>query len=152
MADLKTFGKLEMQSATVWSIRRDSDETLWISSALGLHRLKGTEHLSITVTNGLPGQNLRCSAQTRDGIIWMGSDDLGLLGYDGKAVTLLDARDGFRGHGILSLLRDVDDSLWVGTGSGGLVHTAHEEPSFGALARSEVRWADPCRHFEAAES
>ena len=29
---------------------------------------------------------------------------------------------------------------------------AHEEPSFGALARSEVRWADPCRHFEAAES
>jgi signal transduction histidine kinase/streptogramin lyase len=114
--------KLGLPTGTVWEVRRDRDDALWIASAQGLHRLSGTNRLSITASNGLPNPDIRSSARTRDGIIWMGSVDRGLLGYDGKAVTAIDPRDGAMGNQVKSLLVDEDDSLWVGSGDAGLIH------------------------------
>jgi signal transduction histidine kinase/ligand-binding sensor domain-containing protein/DNA-binding NarL/FixJ family response regulator len=114
--------KLGIVTGAVWEIRRDPEETLWISSAQGLHRLKGSERISITGANGLPVPDIRCSARTRDGIIWMGSADRGLLGYDGKAVTAIDPRDGPVGNQVLALMVDEDDSIWVGSNDAGLAH------------------------------
>ena len=84
--------------------------------------LAGFRRRSITATHGLPNPDIQCSARTRDGIIWMGSVDRGLLGYDGKAVTTIDPRDGAMGNQVKALLVDEDDSLWVGSGDAGLIH------------------------------
>ena len=84
--------------------------------------LSGFRRISITTSNGLPTQDIRCSVQTRDGIIWMGTSDRGLLGYDGKAVTSIDPRDSPIGNRVQALLVDEDDSLWVGSNDGGLTH------------------------------
>ena len=111
---------VEIVTGAVWQIRRDSDDALRISSRTGLHRLKGADSLSITVTNGLPDPDIRCSVQSRDGIIWMGSFNRGLLGYDGRAVTVIDQRDGVLGSHVVALTLDEDDSLWIGTEDAGL--------------------------------
>lgn len=134
--------KLGIQISDVFNLRRGPDETLWIGSRQGLHRLEpvskagienrrlegqsgqtlfeGFNRISITSTNGLPDQHVWCSARTSDGIIWMGTDRNGLLGYDGKAVTVLDKRDGLLGNQVLALVANKDDSLWIGTLDGGL--------------------------------
>ncbi|MBI4663148.1 MAG: carboxypeptidase regulatory-like domain-containing protein [Verrucomicrobia bacterium] len=84
--------------------------------------IDGFRRLSITTTNGLPVEDIRCSVQTRDGILWMGSLDRGVVGFDGKAFTRLDPRDSPIGERVLALMVDEDDSLWVGSDDTGLVH------------------------------
>ena len=82
--------------------------------------LEGFKHVSITATNGLPDEFIWCSARTSDGIIWIGTNNNGLLGYDGKAVTVIDMRDGLQGNSVSALAPDVNDSLLVGFLDGGL--------------------------------
>ena len=84
--------------------------------------LAGFQRISITATNGLPTQDIRCSVQSRDGIIWMGTLDRGLLGYDGKAVTSIDPGDSPIGERVFALMINQDDSLWVGSTDAGLTH------------------------------
>lgn len=112
--------KLGIPTGAVFSLRRDTGNVLWISSRLGLHRLQGDERVSITATNGLPDQHVWCSARTQDGVIWMGTDRGGLLGYDGKAVTMIDRRDGLVGDRVFAIASDTDESLLLGFADGGL--------------------------------
>ncbi|MBI4661736.1 MAG: response regulator [Verrucomicrobia bacterium] len=112
--------KLGIRTGGVFHIRRDAEGAIWVHSSRGLHRLKGNDRVSIAATNGLPDQAIKCSVRTRDGIIWMGTESHGLLGYDGKAVTLLDKRDGLLGNQPFAMATNTDDSLWVGFLDGGL--------------------------------
>ena len=110
---------LGISTGGIFDLRIDADETLWIGSGQGLHQWDGFERLSITAADGLPGQHIWRSARTPDGIIWMGSDSHGLLGYDGKAVTELDMRDGLLGNSVLALAPNSDGSLCIGFSGGG---------------------------------
>jgi signal transduction histidine kinase/ligand-binding sensor domain-containing protein/DNA-binding response OmpR family regulator len=110
------------RTGSVWDLACDSDGTVWVSSRLGLHRLQGGQCLSITKTNGLPDEHAWSSIRTPDGVIWMGTDTYGLLGYDGKVVTVIDTRDGLAGNQVFAVKPDADGSLWVGTLDGGLTH------------------------------
>jgi signal transduction histidine kinase/ligand-binding sensor domain-containing protein len=112
--------RLGLPKRAVYHIRRDAEDALWAAGRGGLTRVKGDECMSITTTNGLPGQHLWCSARTADGKIWMASDLYGLLGFDGKAVTMLDKRDGMAGNGACTVVTNRDNSLWVGFLDGGL--------------------------------
>ncbi len=123
--NLRDKGGLTMSG--IFSFRRDAEDALWVASSQGLHRIDSVSRAgtnfhvtSITVSNGLPDQHIWCSARTADGVLWMGTDRNGLLGYDGKAVTVLDKRDGLLGNQVLALTTNADGSLWVGTLDGGL--------------------------------
>jgi signal transduction histidine kinase/streptogramin lyase len=113
-------GRLGLPKAPVYSLRRDAHGTLWISTGKGLYYWNGTNTVSITSTNGLPDEHVWCSAQTPDGTIWIGTGSNGLIGYDGKAMTVLDQRDGLLGNKVFTVAPDADRSLWVGFLDGGL--------------------------------
>lgn len=68
----------------------------------------------------LPDDHVWCSTRTPDGKIWMGTQNGGLVGYDGKAMTQIDARDGLTGNRIFALASGADGSIWVGALDGGL--------------------------------
>jgi len=131
--------KLGVPTGGVFNLRRDAKDTLWIGSRLGLHCLApedksaglpalgvsktfldGYKLSSITASNGLPDEHIWCSARTRDGIIWMGTEFNGLLGYDGQAVTVIDKRDGLPGNQVLAVRPDADGALLLGLLDGGL--------------------------------
>jgi signal transduction histidine kinase/ligand-binding sensor domain-containing protein len=71
-----------------------------------------------TQQQGLPQDSIRAIAQTRDGFLWLGTDE-GLSRFDGyEFVNFTHQPDGLPSNSISALLADRDGSLWIGTSNG----------------------------------
>src|SRR5579863_3707603 len=74
-----------------------------------------------TQEQGLPQDTIRAIAQTRDGYLWLGTDE-GLARFDGyEFVRYTKDPRGLPGNSITALLASRDGGLWIGT-SDGLTH------------------------------
>jgi ligand-binding sensor domain-containing protein/signal transduction histidine kinase len=62
---------------------------------------------------------VRALAQTRDGYVWIGSDD-GVSRFDGVRFVSFGTREGFKGRIVQALLGDSRGGLWIGSAEGGL--------------------------------
>src|SRR5205085_9063324 len=71
--------------------------------------------------NGLPQNTVRAIVQTRDGYIWLATDD-GLVRFDGIRLTIFDRQNtpAMKSSVILTRYEDQSGALWVGT-EGGLL-------------------------------
>ncbi|HJQ25158.1 MAG TPA: two-component regulator propeller domain-containing protein [Blastocatellia bacterium] len=69
--------------------------------------------------NGLPQNTVRAIVQTRDGYIWLATDD-GLVRFDGIRLTVFDRQNtpAMKSSVILTLYEDQAGVLWVGTDGG----------------------------------
>lgn len=74
-----------------------------------------------TVDDGLVQGTIHTMVQTRDGFLWLGTQQ-GLMRFDGARFTLFDKRSNpeIESNWITQLLEDRDGDLWVGTWGGGL--------------------------------
>lgn len=72
--------------------------------------------------DGLPQQTVRAIVQTRDGYLWLGTDE-GLARFDGIRFKVFDpsSTPEMKNPNIRSLLEDREGSLWVGAREGGLL-------------------------------
>ncbi|MDT4966954.1 MAG: hypothetical protein QOJ64_1691 [Acidobacteriota bacterium] len=69
--------------------------------------------------NGLPQNTVTSILQTRDGYLWLGTEE-GLARFDGVQFTVFDKRNsGLRENRVTALVESSHGGLWVGT-SGGL--------------------------------
>ena len=68
---------------------------------------------------GLPQNSVRALAQTRDGYLWIGSDD-GVARFDGVRFVSFGLREGLRSGPVRTLFEDSHGALWIGTAGGGL--------------------------------
>ena len=70
---------------------------------------------------GLPQSSINCILQTRDGYLWLGTEE-GLARFDGVQFTIFDKSNTpeIRNNWIRVLYEDREGSLWVGTIGGGL--------------------------------
>jgi signal transduction histidine kinase/ligand-binding sensor domain-containing protein len=68
---------------------------------------------------GLPQNVVHALAQTRDGYLWIGSDD-GVARFDGARFVSFGLREGLPGGPVRRLFEDSHGSLWIGTDGGGL--------------------------------
>jgi ligand-binding sensor domain-containing protein/signal transduction histidine kinase len=69
--------------------------------------------------NGLPQNTVHAIAQTKDGYIWIGTEE-GLARFDGIRFTVFDKQNTpeLKSNYIRSLLADRQGSLWIGTAEG----------------------------------
>ena len=71
-----------------------------------------------TTKNGLPEADVMAILQTRDGYLWVGSEE-GLARFDGVTFAVFDHRNSpLPNNRIQALLEAPDGSLWVGTENG----------------------------------
>jgi len=83
---------------------------------------------------GLPQNNVLAITRTRDGYLWLGTEE-GLARFDGARFVVFDQRNspGLRNDSVTTLLEDREGNLWIGT-LGGLfrmtrgVIAAYPEP------------------------
>jgi ligand-binding sensor domain-containing protein/signal transduction histidine kinase len=68
---------------------------------------------------GLPQNYVRALAQTRDGCLWVGSDD-GVARFDGLRFVSFGLREGLHSGPVRTLLGDSRGALWIGGAGGGL--------------------------------
>jgi ligand-binding sensor domain-containing protein len=70
---------------------------------------------------GLPQSTVSAIAQTRDGYLWVGTQE-GLARFDGVRFTVFDRKNtpALENHNILALLEDRRGALWIGTFGAGL--------------------------------
>ena len=73
-------------------------------------------------SNGLPHDSVRGIAQTADGYLWFATID-GLARFDGVNFTVFDGSNTplLKRSAVIALLAAPDGSLWIGTGSNGLL-------------------------------
>lgn len=71
--------------------------------------------------NGLPQNTVRAIVQTRDGYLWLGTQE-GLVRFDGVRFTTFDRSivDELQSSLIITLDEDREGALWIGTQGGGL--------------------------------
>ena len=82
--------------------------------------------------DGLPQSSVDSMVQTRDGYIWLGTQE-GLARFDGVRFVVFDKKNvpEIRHNRILSLLEDRSGTLWIGTEGGGV--TRLKDGVFSAL-------------------
>ncbi len=68
---------------------------------------------------GLPENSVRALAQTRDGYLWIGSED-GVARFDGVRFVSFGLREGVRSGPVRALFEDSRGALWIGTVGSGL--------------------------------
>jgi hypothetical protein len=68
---------------------------------------------------GLPENYVCALAQTRDGYLWVGSDD-GVSRFDGVSFFSLGLQEGFQSGPVKVLFGDSRGALWIGSEGGGL--------------------------------
>ena len=99
------------------ALSETTDGSIWVSSSVGLARLKNGATTLYTPTNGLPCNYVLTLYQDKKGVIWIGCTN-GLAKFENDKFTLFTAKDGFLETSVRSILEDHTGTLWVGTAEG----------------------------------
>ena len=73
---------------------------------------------------GMPQKSIRALTQTRDGYLWVGSDD-GVARFDGVRFVPFGVREGLPGGPVNVLVEDLAGTLWIGSDGSGLTRWQH---------------------------
>ncbi len=94
---------------------------LCVSSALALDPRKSLTQYSRTIwtqERGLPQDTIRAITQTKDGYLWLGTDE-GLARFDGYEFVVFNKSNGnLPDNSITALAAANDGGLWIGTANG----------------------------------
>lgn len=101
---------------------QDQNKTLWVATDNGLFylkdgsiRFKSLKSLNIPFLN-----NINCINQSKDGIIWFGSNNEGIASYNlrNNSLKFFTINNGLPSNNIASILEDSDQNLWISTDKG----------------------------------
>jgi ligand-binding sensor domain-containing protein len=104
---------------------------LWASHGLALNPSRAIDQYSHQVwrtDNGLPQNSIQAILQTRDGYLWLATQE-GLARFDGVQFHVFDRANtaAFASNHVQALFESRDGSLWVGTYGGGLLRLRDRE-------------------------
>lgn len=117
-----------LPNATVLSVLQDQTGFIWFATADGLARYDGYEFLvfkhDVNNPNSLSNNNTFALLETRDGLLWIGTDPGGLNILDPKtgqfSIYLHDPQNpnSLPNDSVWSLMEARDGAIWVGTREG----------------------------------
>ncbi len=108
-------------------------------------------HQVFTAREGLPQSSVESITQSRDGFLWLGTQE-GLARFDGVKFRIYDRRTvpALRHNRITALHEDANRRLWIGTEGGGV--TLFEKGFFTTFGRAEGLPNDRVRSLSSEKS
>lgn len=103
-----------MEAPTIADIHQDRNRIFWFASSLGVIKYDGESTRFYTVSDGLPGNNVKVILENDDGSFWIGTYN-GLALLKDEKITVFLEKDGLAGNYIRSLYKDETGTLWIGT-------------------------------------
>ena len=102
----------------VRNVMRERSGALWMGTeGDGAFRESGGQRVHYTKANGLVNDFVRAMIETRDGSVWIGTDE-GVSRWRDGAIASYRERDGLAYFSIRALLQSSDGSVWIGTERG----------------------------------
>ncbi|MCP4221097.1 MAG: hypothetical protein GY765_41090, partial [bacterium] len=130
---IKNFFKKDgLSASSVTCIHQCSRGYLWFGTSRGLCKFDGRHFFSFK-TGALEEQAISSIYEDPDGVFWLGTLRDGLLRVSPEDGTQLAGLEEFKDCEIISMAKDADGLLWVGTGDGlytykaGLVNAYEKE-------------------------
>ncbi len=102
----------------VRNVLRDRSGALWFGTdGHGAFRARGSDRVHYTTHNGLTNDFVRAFLESRDGSIWIATDE-GINRWHDGALTNYRMSDGLCYFSIRALLEDSHGGIWIGTDRG----------------------------------
>ena len=115
----------DIADVRVRNVFRDRDGALWLgTTGKGVYRKIAGQTVHYSTENGLVNNFVRAFLQSRDGSVWIGTDE-GVSRWRPSGITNYEMSNGLCYFGIRSLLEDRSGDIWIGTDHG--VSHIHEE-------------------------
>jgi len=106
-----------LPQSTIYSICQDSKGFLWFGSQGGLIRFDGNNFRNINLGNKRINW-VWSMFEDRESNLLFGTEDLGLVIYDGETFTSLSTMDGLVDNAVHEVFRDKEGRYWLGTNFG----------------------------------
>jgi len=111
---------------SVTCLSKDLSENLWIGTdGGGISKYSGSAFSHYTTTQGLSNNSLWGIDRTMDGTYWFGTDGNGLCFYNPdhtqQGFGCIDQKGGLRASVILSLKKNHNEHIWLGTLENGVI-------------------------------
>jgi len=105
---------------SVTAVLQTHDGYLWVGTSSGLARFDGLKFTVMSPPDWKSNTPICITALCEDsrGRLWIGTQDNGLLCYEGGVVLSRSGLDGLRTQTINSIAEDTTGALWLGTPSG----------------------------------
>lgn len=112
---------LALPRGRITSLKEDAEGSIWVGANGGLFRLRETLFTNTTAFDGLGSDYVRALLQDAGGDLWVGhSTGLDRIGADRGIEHIVLPTSTGKPPSVLSLARQRDGTLWIGTANDGL--------------------------------
>ncbi|MGE0104748.1 MAG: two-component regulator propeller domain-containing protein [Blastocatellales bacterium] len=105
----------EAADSRVYSIREDNEGMIWVGADSGLYRLQPGPGTRFNRIQGLPGANIRSIWISRDSLIWVGTNNHGLIRLNKTIISTISKADGLPSDIVYPIFEDSKGKVWIGS-------------------------------------
>ena len=110
----------ELRQLRPYRLLCDHIGNIWAATVGKIYCIGKTNWTAYDTTQGLPTVLISCLAESKDGTLWVGTSDQGMLSLHGGVFHSLHTSDGLSDDAVRSIAQDSEGNIWVGTRGAGL--------------------------------
>ena len=116
--------------AAITTLYLDQNQTLWVGTNNGLHRVEKDQLTSFGTNQGLSSRRIRSLTEDQAGNLWVCTYDGGVNIYDGHGFTLVNQNFGVKEGIINGVFSDQQGGIWLATLEHGVARWFPQEGKF----------------------